>query len=333
LPVEHHRQASDVIRAVTDNLQSVVMDGLAQALEQVNVSQKSKAWNNAKVDAHHAIIPTQARSKSLTANELKVYQLICRNYLAQFLAHYQFEDANAEITIAGGTFIAKAKKPLQIGWKVLFPSAKKAKIESKAGIESEESDQFNRSGLPKLKKGQTLNCIDADIVDKQTTPPKPFTDATLLAAMTGISRFVSDPALKQVLKETDGLGTEATRAGIMELLFKRGFLSRQGKSIRATPAGKGFIQALPESATLPDMTARWESLLTAISERQARYDDLMLPLQQELQQLVMQSQQVIPVALKGLSAGRPAFKRKRKSSKTKTAPKKTTGKKTAAAKS
>lgn len=324
LPVEHHRQAPDVMQAVTDNLQSVDMQGLGQALESSHFSQKSKAWNDAKVDAHHAIIPTQARSKSLNANELKVYQLICRNYLAQFLSHYQFEDAKAEITIAGGLFVAKAKKPLEMGWKVLFPTGKKGSSPD----EDEDGDQFNHSGLPALKKGQILACIDADIVDKQTTPPKPFTDATLLAAMTGISRFVSDPALKQVLKETDGLGTEATRAGIMELLFKRGFLTRQGKSIRATPAGNGFIQALPESATLPDMTARWESQLTAISERQARYDDLMLPLQQELQQLVVQSQQVVPVALKGLSSGKPAFKRKRKSSKAKT-----TRKKTATAKS
>ncbi|BFM16441.1 DNA topoisomerase III [Maricurvus nonylphenolicus] len=328
LPVEHHRQAGDVMRAVTDNLQSVLSSesglGFGQALESANFSQKSKAWNDSKVDAHHAIIPTQARSKSLNANELKVYQLICRNYLAQFLSHYQFEDAKAEITIAGGVFVAKAKKPLEMGWKIMFPVAKKGS----AASEGEDADQFNRSGLPGLQKGQILTCIDADIVDKQTTPPKPFTDATLLAAMTGISRFVGDPALRQVLKETDGLGTEATRAGIMELLFKRGFLTRQGKSIRATPAGKGFIQALPESATLPDMTARWESQLTAISERLARYDDLMLPLQQELQQLVVQSQQVVPLALKGLSSGKPAYKRKRKGNKGTT-----TRKKTATAKS
>ncbi|WP_277253849.1 DNA topoisomerase, partial [Neptunomonas phycophila] len=74
----------------------------------------------------------------------------------------------------------------------------------------------------------------ADVHEKQTSPPKYFTDATLLSAMTGIARYVSDTAIRKVLRETDGLGTEATRAGIIELLFKRGFLTRVAKDIRAT---------------------------------------------------------------------------------------------------
>ena len=96
--------------------------------------------------------------------------------------------------------------------------------------------------------------------------------------MTGIARFVKDPAIKGILKETDGLGTEATRASIIELLFKRQFLARQGKQIKATEAGKSFILALPEAMTAPDMTAHWESRLSEISEQTCRYNDFMAPL-------------------------------------------------------
>jgi len=96
--------------------------------------------------------------------------------------------------------------------------------------------------------------------------------------MTGIARFVSDATIRKVLRDTDGLGTDATRAGIIDLLFKRDFLLRQGKKIVATKIGIALINALPAQATLPDMTAQWESMLTAISEKNASYLNFMKPL-------------------------------------------------------
>ncbi|MEK9766479.1 MAG: DNA topoisomerase, partial [Thalassolituus sp.] len=92
--------------------------------------------------------------------------------------------------------------------------------------------------------------------------------------------------LRKVLKDTDGLGTEATRAGIIELLFKRGFLQRQGKQILATETGTQLIEALPEQSTLPDMTALWEQRLEAISQREYSYDSFMEQLDQQLGYLV-----------------------------------------------
>ena len=93
--------------------------------------------------------------------------------------------------------------------------------------------------------------------------------------MTGIARFVQDKELKKILRETDGLGTEATRAGIIELLFKRGFIVKKGRNIISTEAGRILIQALPTSATLPDMTAHWESQLDGISRKQTSYQQFM----------------------------------------------------------
>ncbi len=167
--------------------------------------------------------------------------------------------------------------------------------------------------------GQVLHCEHGEVKAKQTSPPKHFTEATLLAAMTGIARFVRDDSLRRVLRETDGLGTEATRAGILELLFKRRFLVRKGKQILATAEGRQLIRALPEEAVWPDMTARWESQLSAIKEQQQGYEDFMTPLTQSLHGLVVESQQVSMQDLRGL--GKPAFKYPKKSRSRKSRPK------------
>lgn len=130
--------------------------------------------------------------------------------------------------------------------------------------------------------------------------------------MTGIARYVTDPDIKKILKDTDGLGTEATRAGIIELLFKRNFLVRKGKQIHSTPAVRGLVAALPSSATTPDMTAQWELALNAISKREAQYTTFMQPLVTSLQTLIAESQRNLPIGLKGVAAKPKAFKRRRK---------------------
>jgi DNA topoisomerase-3 len=128
--------------------------------------------------------------------------------------------------------------------------------------------------------------------------------------MTGIARFVTDPEIRKILRDTDGLGTEATRAGIIELLFQRGFLQRQGKTIRATPAGKGLISSLPDVMVVPDMTAQWEKSLNAISQRQEQYQAFMTPLQQRLHELINLSQASLPMALQGVKAQQPAYRKR-----------------------
>lgn len=333
LPKAHFSQREQVLNVIQQNLATVSPTNPlshrhdnTELFHQLRRSQQSKAWNDSKVGAHHGIIPTQKKLSSLNATELKVYRLVCRNYVAQFLAHHTFFDSKATIEIEKGLFVAKAKEAVDEGWKPLFESAnsgaKRAnpptslsgdggKVnECDTGSNEERSTQY----LPPLKKGQDLRSLEAEIEEKHTSPPKHFTEATLLSAMTGINAFVKDPELKKVLKDTDGLGTEATRAGIIELLFKRGFMRRSGKTIKASDAGRALIEALPDSATTPDRTAHWESILTSICERQAKYETLMSPLLQELSTLVLQSQSVVPIGLKGLASGQKnTFKRGAKS--------------------
>jgi DNA topoisomerase-3 len=269
LPKEHFTQAKSVISAVSN------IEDLTKFCQNAKPSLKSKAWNDAKVSAHHAIIPTHKNpsTSKLSHVEMKVYQLIAKHYLVQFYDAWQFQDTRAEFIIAGGLFVAKERLTIEKGWKLVF---EKQQANSENSIDSSASSP----ALKVLKQGEYYLCEKGELLSKMTQAPKYFTDATLLAAMTGIARFVKDPSIKSILKETDGLGTEATRAGIIELLFKRQFIERQGKLIKATKAGKSFILALPESMTAPDMTAHWENRLTEISEQTFRYDDFMAQLKE-----------------------------------------------------
>jgi DNA topoisomerase-3 len=150
-----------------------------------------------------------------------------------------------------------------------------------------------------VAKGDELLCEKGEVVERQTQPPRHFTDATLLSAMTGIARFVQDKDLKKILRATDGLGTEATRAGIIELLFKRGFL-KKGRYIhngRRTGAD-------PFSAGDGRQAAHWESVLTQISEKQCRYQDFMQPLVGTLHELIHQARNTPVQRFQGIALRR-----------------------------
>ncbi|MGK0373566.1 MAG: DNA topoisomerase-3 [Arenicella sp.] len=301
LPNEHFSEAKSVVAAIQANAElsaacSTLLGTKSKAAKQIDLKHKSRAWNDSKVSAHHAIIPTQKRlsvakiATILKADEEKIYRLICRNYIAQFLPAHQFYAVETEIGIGTGVFIAKAKEPIAEGWKILFQGQKSRR---------EDSDEIEQK-IPSLTLGEKLSSLQAEVIDKNTSPPKPYTDASLLSAMTGISAHVSDPKLKKVLRDTDGLGTDATRAGIIELLFKRGYLRRQGKTILSTATGQGLIQVLPDIATYPDLTALWESQLSAIHDGRSSYHELMQPLQTQLKLMVDESREIIPRGLKGL---------------------------------
>lgn len=269
LPKEHFADRMAVMNAISTHLTPF------QPLpEIIDPEQKNRCWNDKKVEAHHAIIPTaKNRPVSLSPAEQNIYFLIARQYLMQFCPDAEYRKCKITLNIAGGTFVAQARNLQIAGWKQLW---------GKEDSDDEQQDVL----LPVVKKGQMLHCENGEVISKKTQPPKPFTDATLLSAMTGIARFVQDKELKKILRETDGLGTEATRAGIIELLFKRGFLYKKGRNIHSTEAGRILINALPDVATQPDMTAHWESQLDGISRKQASYQQFMQNLTQLLPELL-----------------------------------------------
>ncbi|MGF1822792.1 DNA topoisomerase III [Vibrio splendidus] len=298
LPKDHYSQRESVVDAIANNAKE-----LQSGVQGADLSLKSKAWNDSKVDAHHAIIPTPKKSSvnGLSANEMKIYQQIARQYLMQFYSPAIFADAKLVFDIAGGVFIAKGRQLINPGWKVLM------------GKTDTEEKGDGTDTVPPLDKGTVLTCREGIIGDKKTEPPKHFTEATLLQAMTGIARFVANKDLKAILKETDGLGTEATRAGILDTLFKRQLLTRQGKSIHSSPAGRGLINALPEDSTFPDMTAHWEHQLQGMAERNQAYQPFMQALESKIDGLMGKVKTgEVPESLRHLpKVERPAFKRRK----------------------
>jgi DNA topoisomerase-3 len=311
LPAEQHSLAPSVIQAIGQNCQPLQeVAGLAQP------RLISKAFNDSKVEAHHAIVPSEksissAQFEKLNQFEKKVYRHIARQYLMQFFPPYQYAETKVEAEIAGGLFKTQAKQPLKIGWKALYGDKTNATSGQQGGAQkSQDLPPINLDPSDQLHGKHAWSCNNAKLLEKQTTPPEHFNDATLLAAMTGIARYVKNSEIRKTLKETDGLGTEATRAGIIELLFKRNFLQRSGKQILSTEVGKGLINSLPESAITPDMTALWEQQLNAISQRELNYQGFMQPLNQHLLGLIEQAKQHIPTGLQGLKGQGQAFKRK-----------------------
>lgn len=302
LPKKHFQQRHEIVESIQNN------GGIKREwLETIELSRQSKAWNDDKIEAHHAIIPTAKKTdiNKLSTQDRNIYQLIARQYLAQFCEPYQFQESLISLNIEGGVFNARAKKDLELGWKSLFKKDRQQSV-------GREGDDLVVGELPKVSKGDLLHCKQGELLEKQTQPPKFFTDATLLSAMTGISRFVKDEKIRKILRETDGLGTEATRAGIIELLFQRNFLYREGKSIRATEAGRALIRGLPDIATTPDMTAQWESKLLDISENKMNYDLFMGPMVKSLVELIADCKNTVPEHLKGLSDSVVPFRRGKK---------------------
>ncbi|MCE8015608.1 DNA topoisomerase III [Halomonas sp. MCCC 1A17488] len=246
LPQEHLAQAHATLSSACGQDET-----LRGWLAGADFALRSKAWDDKKVGAHHALAPTgkPAALERLERAEADVFRLIARNVLAQFYPPLIAREVKAEFSILDECFRASGQELLQPGWKPLFTTREEA------------------PPLPAMREGEPCRVQACEVEERETRPPEPFTDASLIKAMMNIARYVDDPAVKRTLREHDGLGTEATRAGIIETLIERGYLVRRHKTLRATRLGSGLIASLPEAASRPERTALWEQRLTAIAER------------------------------------------------------------------
>jgi DNA topoisomerase-3 len=238
---------------------------LRPIMSQLDRSQRSRAWNDGKVTAHHGIIPTlePANLSALSEKELAVYRLIRAHYLAQFLPHHEFNRTVAEFSCGQQTLVATGKQVVVKGWRLVL-------AEPQA---DEDGDDAARSQvLPPLREGLACQVAEVEIKALKTMPPKPYTQGELVKSMKGIARFVTDPRLKQKLKDTTGIGTEATRANIISVLIARGYIVKKGRSIRASDAAFTLIDAVPAAIADPGTTAVWEQALDMIEAGQLTLD-------------------------------------------------------------
>ena len=219
--------------------------------------------NNAKVTDHHAIIPTvQLENQDLTElpeSEQKIIRLVAMRLLSATGEKHIYDETSVTLTCEGYEFKAKGKTVVQDGWKSVERCFKET-------LKSKEKDEPERS-LPSLNEKDILSSVDSSVTEHYTSPPKPYTEDSLLSAMetAGNAEFDDDT-------EKKGLGTPATRAGIIEKLVKGGFVERKGKSLVPTKDGNNLVCVLPEQITSPSMTAEWENTLMQIERGNADAD-------------------------------------------------------------
>ena len=238
-------------------------------VDKLNRSQRSRAWNDAKITAHHGIIPTlePARLSTMSEKEQAVYRLIRSHYLAQFLPHHEYDRTVAILSAGNQNLRATGKQVVVPGWHL-------AQISNAPGRPNSDDDDTSERGqiLPSLSQGSRCQISEVDLKALKTMPPKPYTQGELIKAMKGVARLVADPRLKQKLKETTGIGTEATRAGIITGLLGRGYLVKKGRAIRASEAAFTLIDAVPPAIADPGTTAVWEQALDMIEAGQMTLD-------------------------------------------------------------
>lgn len=241
---------------------------LAPIMGQLDRTQRSRVWNDSKVTAHHGIIPTlePANLSAMSEKEQAVYRLIRAHYLAQFLPHHEFDRTVADLSCGQQKLVATGKQVVVKGWRLVLAEPERE------GSADEDGDAPRSQVLPALRDGMACQVAGADIKALKTMPPKPYTQGELVKAMKGVARFVTDPRLKQKLKDTTGIGTEATRANIISGLIARGYIVKKGRSIRASDAALTLIDAVPAAIADPGTTAVWEQALDMIEAGQLTLD-------------------------------------------------------------
>lgn len=263
LPSTQFPEAARVFEAVRR-----VHPEVAGLLDKADPTMRSRAWDDRKITAHHAIIPTsndRVNVSGMKPAERRIYDLVVRHYLAQFLGDHEFLKQKIDVVCEGETFRTSGRTPTKPGWKLAFTAV------------SDEADKGEQEpALPRVAQGENVPCLKAELSAKKTQPPQRYTEGTLIAAMKNIGRNVTDPRLKSVLKETAGIGTEATRAAIIQNLFTREYIKPEKKKwLVSTDKGRSLIEILPPVLTDPATTARWEQALEEVAGGRARMEDFL----------------------------------------------------------
>jgi DNA topoisomerase-3 len=215
--------------------------------------------NDAKVDDHHAIIPTDISHdlSSFSPDERRIFDLIARRFLAVFHPPARYARTTVVTEVEGERFRTRGKVTLEAGWRGVY------------GVEAEEAKPQDEEAegegeLPALQQGQEVKCVEAVSEAKETKPPPRYTEATLLSFMETAGKLVEDEELREAMKER-GLGTPATRAEIIETLIRREYIERAGKDLQPTPKGLSVVTMLEKHPiTSAELTGDWEKQLVDI---------------------------------------------------------------------
>lgn len=263
LPENMHAEAPGTIAAVQANL------GAGWAFPGLNSSIKSKAFNDKNVGVHHAIIPTAQKAdiSKLSEKEQIVYRAVCGFYMVQFMPNAKKERTRLTIHGKGSSeFSAVSTRLVSKGFKQV--------------LRTQDDEVSALSNVPAGKYPCVLS--NPSIQEKETKPPKRYTDSSLEEDMKNVAKYVTDPEAKRLLllkdkesrEEHGSIGTAATRSAIIQTLKKRGFLCNEGKNVISTPLGREFYKILPDEIRKPDLTAKWWAIQQEIQDGNAKPEDL-----------------------------------------------------------
>ena len=240
---------ADRLRAIGGDYKEIT----AKLLREKDFNTK-RIINNSKVSDHHAIIPTEQKPNymSLSDTELKIYNLVVKRFLENLLPDYKYEETSYSFKLDNKVFTAKSTKVIQLGFKELSRSEiEDKKISFSTKEFSLDSLQYNK---------------------KQTTPPSYYTEGSLIYAMENPFEFVDDDNERKILKQTNGIGTVATRADILEKLFTNDYLVLDNGRIKTTNKAKQLLNLVPKNLKSPSLTATWEKQLDNIAKNKLSKD-------------------------------------------------------------
>lgn len=282
LPVSQFDEVPDVMQALirTDDAISGLVAG-------ADTSMRGRAFNDAKVSAHHAIIPTTqvVDMAKMSEVERNVYDAVRRHWIAQFYSAFTFDKTVIEVTCGKHTLEARGKVPKVEGWRILFSGVEDAGKDDTGKDDEKDEEQ---ALLPPVQPGELASIRDSKLLEKMTRPPPRFTEATLLSAMENVARFVQEPKFKQILKETAGLGTPATRAATIKAAVDRQFLVRKKKVLESTPKARAMVAIVPSIVKSPAMTALWEQQMEKIAAGEMSMEEFYTYITQWIDKLVTQ---------------------------------------------
>jgi len=243
----------------------------AEYVRSLDLLPLGRVVDDAKVGDHHAIIPTNAAHDlgRMNDDDRRVYDLVTRRFLAVFHPEAVFENTRLETTVGEHTFRTRGRVLLVPGWRGVYGELPER--ERSAADEDEGTDQQ----LPRLERGEAVDTRAADVLAKQTKPPRRYSDASLLAAMETAGKLVDEDELREAMKDS-GIGTPATRAAIIERLIDVGYVEREGRSLVTTEKGLNVVRLLGEHPlTSPALTGEWEHRLARIEQGEERRERFM----------------------------------------------------------
>lgn len=241
-------------------------ESLTGPLAGKKLPKSKKVFDNAKVTDHHAIIPTGVPARGLSEPEMKVYDLVVRHFIAVFYPDCEFSRTTVLGRVATVDFKATGKEVLKPGWKVVFEQGPQdTPQDTSQDTPQEASAEENEAVLPAFVVGESGPHRPL-LKETWTSPPKPYTEATLLRAMETAGKGVEDESLREALKE-NGIGRPSTRAAIIETLFKRNYIRKERKNLIPTPTGIELIGTIREDLLKSaELTGQWERKLRMIEK-------------------------------------------------------------------